>query len=152
MAHTRVPAVLSQLTSVATTALANSTCTVYRGPFVTSDTGDALFIGYDGDPGGDFRSVLSTSEWAGLGAKARNEEFRVFCGITCMRGDANVQSAVDDAFTIYNLFEDAVRATPSLSQAPRITVALNTGELFTLPHPSGLQIRLGFSVAVSARI
>lgn len=152
MAHSRVPAVLTQLTAVAQTALASNPCQVYRGPFVTGDPGSALFIGYDGDPAGEFRSVVVTSSWAGIGAKARNEEFRVSCSITLLSGDANVASAVDDAYVIYNLFEDALRADPGLNQAPRLTASADVAELFTMPHPQGLQIRLGFTVMVSARI
>lgn len=152
MANSRVPAVLTQLTTVAQTTLANTSCQVFRGPFVTGDPGDALFIGYDGNPGGEFRSVIATSEWAGLGAKARNEEFMVMCAITMLRGDPDVASAVDQVYAIYNAFEAAVRQTPSLNQAPRLTAAFSLGELFTMPNPSGLQIRLAFTVQVSARI
>lgn len=152
MAHSRVPAVLAELTAVAETALANVDCGVYRGPFVTGDPGKALFIGYDGDPGGDFRSALVSSTWAGLGARARSEEFRVMCAITSISGDADVATAVNEVYAIYDLFEDAMRATPSLSQAPRLVAAADAAELFTMPHPNGLQIRLGFTVMVSARI
>jgi hypothetical protein len=148
----RVPAVLTQLTSVATTAVAATDCQVYRGPVVTGDPGTALFIGYDGDPAGDFRAVAFSSQWAGLGARARDEQFDVFCAITMLSGVTDVTAATDDVYTLHTLFEDAVRATPSLSQAPRLTAEVGAGELFTLPHPSGLQMVLSFTVRVSARI
>lgn len=152
MAQSRVPAVLTELTSVATTALASTTCQVFRGPFVTGDPGDAMFIGYDGDPAGEMRSVVISSDWAGLGAKARNEEFRVSCAVTASRGDPDVRVATDATYQYYGLFEAAVRTTPSLNQAPRLTASLNAAELFTMPHPTGLQVRLTFTVLVSARI
>lgn len=152
MVQSRVPAVLTQLTTVATTALASTTCLVFRGPFVTGDPSDALFIGYDGDPAGEMRAALVSSEWAGLGAKARNEEFRIPCAITSLRGDPDVKTATDGVYTYYGLFEAALRATPSLNQAPRLTASLSGSELFTMPHPNGLQVRLTFTVLVSARI
>jgi hypothetical protein len=127
-------------------------CKVYRGPFVTGDPGKALFVGYDGDPAGEFRSVASTSEWAGLGARARDEMFDVACSITVLSGDANVEESTNEAYAVHTAYEAALRADPSLNQAPRLTAAITTGELFTIPHPAGLQVRLSFAVRVSARI
>lgn len=152
MVASRVPAALTQLATTATTAVASLGCKVYRGPFVTGDPGKALFIGYDGDPAGDFRGVVTTSEWAGIGAKARNEEFTIVCAITVNSGDPDVARATDDTYAIHAAFEAAVRADPSLNQAPRFTAALAGGELFTMPHPAGLQVRLSFVVSASARI
>ncbi len=152
MAASRVPATLTALTTVATTAAAPFNCKVYRGPFVTGDPGKALFIAYDGDPAGDFRGVVAESEWAGLGAKARNEEFRVLCSITANSGDPDVGKTTDEVYAIHAAFEAAVRSDPSLNQAPRFTAAIAGGELFTMPHPSGLQVRLTFTVNASARI
>jgi hypothetical protein len=152
MAASRVPAVLTALTTTATTALAATTCKVYRGPFVTGDPGTALFIGYDGDPAGEFRAVQVVSQWAGLGAKARDEQFDVACAITLLSGSGDVAQATDDVYALHTLFEAACRADPALSQAPRLTTEVAAGELFTMPHPSGLQVVLSFTVRVSARI
>ena len=124
----------------------------YRGPFVTGDPADALFIGYDGDPAGDFRSVTADSEWAGLGARARNERFEVFCAITVLSGDGDVKIATDAAYVIHAAFEAALRADPDLNQSAPFTAAVTMGELFTMPHPSGLQVRLAFNVRISTRI
>lgn len=148
----RIPSVLNELQSVAVTAMANTGCQVFRGPFVTGDPGSALFIGYDGDPGGDFDTVVQTSEWAGLGAKARNEMFDVFCSITELSGEGDVGTATDHVFVLFAAFEDAMRATPGLNQTPRLTAAVASIQLSTMPHPSGLQVRLTFTVRVSARI
>jgi hypothetical protein len=148
----RVPAILTALTTIATTALAATSCKVYRGPFVTGDPGTSLFIGYDGDPTGEFRAVTFTSQWAGLGARARDEVFEVACAITLLSGGGDVAEATNDVYTLHTLFEAAVRADPALSQAPRLTAELSSGELFTMPHPSGLQVLLSFAVRVSARI
>ena len=152
MADSRVPAVLTQLTSVATTALAATTCQVFRGPVISGDPGTMLFIGYDGDPMGEFRTVNVASEWAGLGARARDEIFQVFCAITSLDGAGDIAATTDSVYALYHLFEAALRATPGLNQAPRLTAAIRAGELFTMPHPAGLQVRLTFTVEVSARI
>lgn len=152
MALSRFAATLNQLEATATTAMANQNCRVFRGPFVSGDPGDALFIGYDGDPGGEFQSVVQTSEWAGIGAKARNEMFDVFCSITTLTGDADVGNATDRAAALLTVFEAAMRADPSLNQAPRFTAAVTSMQLFTMPHPAGLQVRLTFVVRASARI
>ncbi len=152
MVASRVPSVLTALTNTATTALANTDCTVYRGPFVTGNPGKALFVGYDGDPAGDFRAVNATSQWAGLGAKARDEVFEVICSITMLDGAGDVGGSTNDIYAIHALFEAAVRDNPSLGQPPRLTAGVTGGELFTMPHPSGLQVRLVFMVQVSARI
>lgn len=152
MVASRVPATLTQLTATATTAVASLGCKVYRGPFVTGDPGKALFIGYDGDPAGDFRGVVANSEWAGLGARARDEAFAISCSITMNSGDPDVGRVTDDVYAIHTAFEAAVRADPSLNQAPRFTAAVAGGELFTMPHPAGLQVRLSFIVSASARI
>lgn len=124
----------------------------YVGPFVTSDPGDALFLGYDGDPNGEFKSVSASSEWAGLGAKARNEVFTVHCAITALAGDPDVLAAVDRVYAIHTAFEAAVRADPDLNQAPPFTAAVAGGELFTMAHPAGLQVLLAFGVQVTTRI
>lgn len=152
MAASRFAATLNQLESVATTAMANTGCRVFRGPFITGDPGSAMFIGYDGDPGGDFQTIIQTSAWAGLGAKARNEEFDVYCAITELSGDGAVGAATDHIHALFTTFEAALRADPSVNQAPRFTAAVNTAQLFTMPHPSGLQVRLAFTVRCSARI
>lgn len=152
MVASRVPATLTQLTSIATTAVASLGCKVYRGPFVTGDPGKALFIAYDGDPAGDFRGVVANSDWAGLGARSRDETFTVTCAITINSGDPDVARATDDTYAILAAFEAAVRADPSVNQAPRFTAAITGGELFTMPHPGGLQVRLSFNVSASARI
>lgn len=152
MAASRVPAILTALTTTATTALSATTCKVYRGPFVTGDPGTSLFIGYDGNPAGEFRAVQVVSQWAGLGARARDEQFDVACAITLLSGGGDVAQATDDVYALHTLFEAAVRADPALSQAPRLTAELSAGELFTMPHPSGLQVLLSFTVRVSARI
>lgn len=152
MTASRFADTLTALTTVANTAMAGTGCAVFRGPFITGDPGNSLFIGYDGDPGGDFQSVLQTSEWAGLGAKARNELFDVLCAITGIFGDGDVKAATDKVYSLYSAFENAMRADPDLNQPPRFTAAVTTAQLFTIPHPAGLQVRLAFNVRVSARI
>jgi hypothetical protein len=152
MSASRFAAVLNQLETVANTAMAGTGCAVFRGPVITGDPGAALHIGYDGDPDGDFQSIQQSSEWAGLGAKARNETFEILCALTYLSGAGAVGAATDSVHTLFTAFEAALRADPGLNQAPRLTAAVSSLELFTMPHPTGLQVRLAFNVRVSARI
>lgn len=147
----RVPATLDRLYEVAQASVTAPTL-AFRGPFITGDPSNALFVGYDGDPAGDFRAVNVVSSWAGLGARARDEEFDVFCAVTVLSGDNDIPGATTAAYAIYYAFENALRADPDLNQGPPFTAGVNTGELFTMPHPAGLQVRLGFTVHVKTRI
>lgn len=154
MAASRVPATLTALASIATTAVAGLTpkVQVYRGPFVTGDPTDGLFIGYDGDPKGDFRSVRVDTDWAGLGAKSRDERFEVDCAITHISGNADVKASTDRVYAIHTAFEDELRSDPSLGQAPVFVAESAGGDMWTMPHPSGLMVRLYFRVRVRTRI
>lgn len=155
MTASRVPATLTALHTLGRSAvagLAAPAVQVYRGPFVTGDPADALFIGYDGDPTGDFRSVRTDTEWAGLGANSRDERFEVMCAVTRISGDADVEIATNRVYAIHAAFEAALRTDPSLSQTPPFYAAADGGELWTMPHPSGLMVRLAFNIQVRTRI
>lgn len=159
MAASRVPETLTALHALAVTAMTGVTIgsqpniTVERGPYVSSDPGAWLFVGYDGDPGGDFRAVRADSEWVGLGANRREERFEVACGITVTSGDGDVTAATEDAYALHAVFEAALRADPSLGLTPTPFVAeVDAGDLWTMPHPAGLQVRLSFVVKVRTRI
>lgn len=150
MAASRVPATLDALVSLAESTV--TTATVYRGPFVTGNPGNQLFIGYDGDPDGDFRAVVTDTEWVGLGAERREERFEVMCAIVVTKGNADVKAAVDDVYVIHSDFEDGLRANPSLSQPPVFVAEAVGGELMLLADTAGLQARLQFRVRVRTRI
>lgn len=148
MADSRVPATIDALKSLWSATGA----TVWDGPVVTGDYSDCLFVGYDGDPDGDFQSAECDSEWAGLGAKARVEEFDIICAVVTLVGDQDMKAARDNAYAQFKKAADAVRADPSLGQAPPYMASVKGGSLFTENNPEGLQMRIVFRVHVVTRI
>lgn len=126
---------------------------VWFGPELTGEHGAALWVGYDGDPGGEFQAVIQDSAWAGLGAKARDEEFVVRCAATVLIGDDDVDAAVALAEQIVGAAETALRGDPSLGQTPPpFQAAITAQQLFIEPTPPGTQVRVPFDVGVKTRI
>ncbi len=148
MASTRVPATIDALVALGTAAGA----TTWDGPVVTGDYNTALFIGYDGDPDGDFLAAEADQEWAGLGAKARDEEFDIICAAVATIGDS-VKIARDAVFAMVALLESALRTDPALGQTPPpFTAGFKPGNLFVEPTAAGFQARLVFMVHVKTRV
>lgn len=151
MATSRIPATIDAIIAKFTTAGA----TVLDGPTITADYSDALFVGYDGDPDGDYVSVDEiATEWQGLGAKTRSEEFDVVCAAVALVGDAvdGVKTARNQVFALLALAENALRSDPSLGQAPPFVAEVQPGLVFIEPAESGYQVRVPFSIHVETRI
>lgn len=148
MLDSRVPATLDALTALWTSAGAKT----WDGPLVTGDFADSIFVGYDGDPEGDFATVEVDSEWAGIGARARDEEFDVVCAVVALVGENDTKLARDNAYVLLKLAADALRADPSLGQVPPFVASLKGGPVFTEPTESGYQVRIVFRVHVKTRI
>lgn len=148
MADSRIPATINALV-----ALWSATgATVYDGPPLTADYSDAVFVGYDGDPDGDYEMGADDSDWAGLGAQRRNETFDIICSIVTLVGDDDIQLARENAYALYKLVSDALRADISLGQAAPFVASLKGGPIFTAPGPDGWQCRKVFRVHVETRI
>lgn len=144
MAASRVPATLVALAEL---------WSANNGPLVTGDFSDGIFVGYDGDPEGDFEAVDFDSEWAGLGAKARDEEFDVVCASVALVGeDEGVTLALDRAYDQLESAAVLLRADPSLGFSPPYTAAVKGGAVFNVPGPKGHQVRIVFRVHVATRI
>ena len=149
----RVPTTLALLHTRAVTALAPIAGAVaHRGPVITGDEADWLFIGFDGNPNGDFRAVSVASEWVGLGAERREERFEVTCAVVVNNGNGDVNEASNRAYVLYDAFEAEIRTDPSLGQTPVFYVAAAAGDLYTVPRPPSLQAWLPFVVRVRTRI
>lgn len=156
MADSRVPATVLALYNVVKAAPALTSASppvnVWDGPVVTGDPTDSVFIGYDGDPEGEFASVVGDEEWAGLGAKARDEQFEVVCSIVTLAGDGDIAAARARIYALFAGVTGVLRVDPSLGQAPPFVAAVKSPQLFIDPTPQGLQPRLVFHVAVKTRI
>lgn len=155
MARSRAPATIAALSGLITPSLP-AAVNLYRGPVVTGDPTDAIFLGYDGDPGGWFETVINhTQTWAGIGNRAREEIFDVVCSAVVLNND--IAAAQIKAYDMMGTVEDVVRADPSLGLGPPTVSAMfrseiNAPKLFTEPTDTGIQTRLVFHVHVTCRI
>jgi hypothetical protein len=152
MATSRVPATIDALFSLLETA----GVPVIDGPLVTSDPSDAVFIGYDGDPDGDFQAAESDQEWIGIGALTREEKFHINCAAVVTVGDGNVKLARDTAYALTATVENELRSDPSLGLGPPASRAFiagfNGGPMFCEPSPIGYQVRVVFQIHVKTQV
>lgn len=137
----------------AASAITAAGARVELGPVVSGDPSDTVWVGYDGDPEGEFRAGRRDSEWVGLGAKKRDESTFVTCAITTLAGDGDVTAALTRIDVLFDALEDSLRADPSLGQSPTpFVAAVDDGDLFMDLTTAGLEPRLVFTVAIKTRI
>lgn len=122
------------------------------GWVVSGDTGTRLFVGYDGDQEGEWQAAELDSEWAGLGAKKRDESFDIICSVVTRSGFRTPKEARDEALTVFHMASNALRANPSLGFTPPFVAAPVPQGLFTPPGSSGVQGRLVFNVHIETRV
>ena len=93
---------------------------LFRGPYIHGNTGTIVNIAYNGDPGSDTPAVTTSSEWAGLGAKKRNETVEVLSSIIVAVGDTEdaPQLAMEEAYAVLDACETAVHASPAMGLPP----------------------------------
>jgi hypothetical protein len=152
MATSRAPATIDRLVELLTPAVGDNG-NVWDGPRLSGDLRPSLYVGYDGDPEGDFKTVDPSQEWAGLGARTRDEEFDIPCAVVALIGDDNTKLARDAVYTLLAIAEDTLRADPSLGQTPTPYVAeFRPGPVHTEPGETGYQVRGVFSVHVKTRL
>jgi hypothetical protein len=155
MSTSRVPATLEALVALfaAAPTLGGAGVEIIDGPMVTGDPlREAVYVGYDGDPDGDFESVTFAQEWAGLGARAKDETFTVTCAVSVWSGSTKVVPMRVRAFEVLGEVETTLRAEPSLGLPPPTVVAMASGSLVQSQRGSGLECRIPFQIAVQTRI
>lgn len=146
MGTSTVPATLTAILAT----LQATGATVYDGPVVTDDVQDAIWIGYDGDPGGTFESIINhLQSWAGLGKRARNETFSIVCAVTVLLGNDDTASARAKAYTMLGTVETSLRADPSLAQPPPFVAEIEPNSLLTEPTSDGFQVRIPFFIHIT---
>lgn len=148
MVISRVPAAIDAVVALLTAADVKT----WDGPVVTGDYTAAVFIGYDGDPDGDFISTEGDQEWSGLGAKARTEDFDITCAAIALLGDGTVKDARDAVYAMVEKVETALRGSPSLGQPSPFVAGFRPGTYFMEPTSDGYQARLGFFISVKTRV
>ncbi|MGW4426380.1 hypothetical protein [Streptosporangium sp. NPDC004631] len=156
-APSRTPAVIDALTVRFTAAIAAAAgmerVRVLDGPAVTAETDTELvYVGWDGDPDGDGQAVEATQDWAGIGARARDETLQVTCSVIVWSGDTAMRPRRDRCYAILGVLEAALRADPSLGLPPPTVAALAAGNLWQAQTSAGAEVRVVFAVAVKTRI
>lgn len=150
MSSSRVPASVDALVAV---LRGGATFTVFDGPELSSEYTDAVWIGFDGDPLGERKSVSAAAEWAGIGAKRRTEIIDILCAAVAVSGDGVPKDARDRVYAVIGEVELLIRADPSLVQAPPFVASITTHELlWDWLETAGLQARLTFTVHIETRI
>lgn len=130
------------------TTLRTAGANVVDGPLVVGDTLDFVYIGYDGDPEGDWSAATISQDWAGIGTRKRNEYFDIVGAVVSRYSaddSATARARVQAQFTIV---ENAILDDPSLGFAPPCVAGVNPVELFAEDG----QYRLTFVIRVQTRI
>lgn len=154
MAGSRIPTAIDALVTRLRSTTALDGVDVHDGPFLTSDPGpEQVYVGYDGDPEGEFQAVESSEEFIGIGAKRKRESYSITCSLLAARGDADVQKARNRAFELYNAVNTELRSDNALGIPPPVVAAIRTSGFFMEQDPSvGIQARIVFMVDVQDRI
>jgi hypothetical protein len=141
-----------------TTAFANASPTVkvWDGPVVSGDYSNAVYVGYDADPEAvEFIAVNGLQQWAGLGAKKRDEELDIACAILVnfVASEDTWKPTRDAAFAIYDIVGQTLRADPSLGQAPPFVAEITTHRYSQEPFGDNKwQARIVFGVHIKTRV
>jgi hypothetical protein len=128
---------------------------VLDGYGLTDDPGDYLMVGVE-DPDSDrATSAEGRQEWAGLGARARDEQGTVTCIAMSWNGDADLKAARAAAKATTAAVEDNLRADPNLGGTVPGLMWTGYGtrtELIQLQATDGACVMCVFDIAFKARI
>lgn len=153
---TRVDAAILATVAALEAGTTATLATVVDGPFLTGDDPEtAVYVGYDGDPEGDFNATENwAQDWAGLGAQRKNETFDIVGCVISWSGDVSVPERRATALAVLAAVESDLRAAANIGLGlPAPTVAAwASGQLFQEQGPKGLQARIPFSISVQTRI
>ncbi|MET7479536.1 hypothetical protein ABZT17_34955 [Streptomyces sp. NPDC005648] len=126
---------------------------IVDGPLVTDSAAtEWVFVGYDGDPDGEFMTTQTTQQWAGLGAKAKSEDIALVCSVLVRRGSTDVKACRMRTFAIFGAVEAVVRANPSLGLPPPTICSVAEHTFHTEQTDRGIQGRMPFTLTSSTRI
>jgi len=152
-APSRVPELIDAVVAALQASADLGGVRIVDGPLVTdSAASDWVFVGYDGDPDGEFATTSTTQQWAGLGAHAKNEDILLTCAILVRRGSTDVKPCRSRVFQIFAAVEAAVRADPALGLPPPTVCSISETSFHTEQTTNGVQGRMPFTLACSTRI
>ncbi|MEU2340064.1 hypothetical protein ABZ608_42165 [Streptomyces sp. NPDC013172] len=153
MGTSRVPDLIDALVPRLAASSDLADVKVVDGPLVTDSAAlEWLFVGYDGDNEGDFIAATAQQEWAGLGAKKKNEDITLTCAIVVERGSTEVRSCRSRTYEIFAAVENVLRADPSLGFSTPTVCAVTEHTFHQAQTPEGIQGRLPFTVTCTTRI
>lgn len=154
MGTSQVPALISAVIATLTADPGMAGVQVIDGPLISAQqqATDWVCIGYDGDPEGEMEAASATQEWAGLGAKRKDEDISLICAVVSGRGDNNVAAARSRAYVLLGVVEDILRADPSLGFDPPSVFEMSAGVLYQELTTAGIQARIPFTVSGRTRI
>lgn len=154
MAETRIAeAIDAVLVSLrASLALADPVA-VYDGPMVSGDYArQAVFVGYDGDPEGEFRAADLVQAPTGPGSRVRDEQVVILGCAVAWSGDAEIKPLRDQVVALFAAVNAALRADHSQGLPNPAAFSLSAGALFQSPRTDGLQARLPFTITANLRV
>ncbi|MFF9097564.1 hypothetical protein ACF1AX_31135 [Streptomyces sp. NPDC014802] len=150
MASSRVPQLIDAFVAALQAAPGLAGVQVVDGPLVSASTAtDWVFVGYDANPEGEFNTAFTTQTWAGLGAKAKNEDIALTCAVLVQRGSTDVRACRVRTFEVFAQVEAVVRADPSLGLPPPTVCSISETTFYTEQTERGVQGRLPFTLVTS---
>lgn len=146
----RLPDLVDNFVSRLEAASGLSGVQVVDGPIVSGTAAqEQVFVGYDADPEGDAEAASTSQTWAGLGARAKNEDIQLTCAVLVRKGSTAVKPLRDRVFAIFAEVEAVVRADPSLGLPPPTVCAITDTSFRTPQTPNGIEGRLLFTLATT---
>jgi hypothetical protein len=156
MMLSRVPAAVVALVEILQAATDPATIAVIDGPLPGNGALpiDMLFVGWQ--PGAD-AAVDLQQEFAGAGARNRDEDISILGYIETRSGDRDMKARRARVFEIFGLIETALRATDAEPEAPTLRGAVlwanvTAGALVQDQTTDGAQAGLHYTVTCRARI
>lgn len=133
------------------TILRTAGANVVDGPVVVGDSLDFVYIGYDGDPDGDWSAATMGQDWAGIGTKKRDESFNIAGAVVSRYSADDAQTARARVQAQFTIVETSVLADPSLGLPGQVQYCVADVQPIQLFAESG-QYRLSFVIRVQTRI
>lgn len=155
--ESRIPAAFDNLYArlEASTELQEMDCAVWDGPPVTGDNRDGIFLGYDGNPDGEFLAASTTQRNVSIGQRKRDESIAITGCAIVLLGNGTWKEARDRAFALIDIVGQALRTTaddPALGQPPPSFAEFESGDLFQEPLEVGNQARVPFTIRFNTRV
>src|SRR5206468_7305615 len=115
MTEWRLPAAIDAIVA----ALQGLGVQVWDGPIVSGDYDDAIYIGFDGDYGGEELAATTVQTWAGIGQRKRDEDHTITCAVVVLLGNESTswKPARDKVAALLDAVGQALRNDATLGPA-----------------------------------